>query len=524
MMAATTPSEPRIMAVIELGSTSIRMMIAQPRRNGKTKVLDSLQQAVSLGRDTFTTGTIGRSTTEACVNAVRSFCRVMREYGITHAEQIRAIASSAVREASNRNAFIDRILVATGIHVDVIEEAEVNRLTYRAVRPVLGRQPFFRRADTLVIEVGGGSTEALMFHCGKVTSSHMYTLGSLRLAKTLEEYAVSRQRGWDIMRETIDQTIDQIRTGIMPVASLLMLALGAEARFAVSVLRPEWDRRSLVPVTTAELENLTEQIAGMSTDDLVRRYHLSYEDTETLRPALLIYTRLARALRLRRVFVAEVNLRSGLLAEMGTGGNWTAEFKKQIINSANDIAHRCQADPVHARHVCAYALDLFSFIRKRHDLNTRDEMILTVAAMLHETGRFINARAHHKHSCYLIQNSDVFGLGSTEIQMAGLVARYHRRTTPKPTHTPYMQLAREHRLTVSKLAAILRVANALDCLKDRRKIPLKFKESDGTLAVITDAFINLPLIQRRVNDRADLFEQIYGMRVVVRQKMKETSS
>jgi len=517
------PATP-LMAVIELGTTSIRMAIAQPRPGGKTgaQVLDTLQQTVSLGRDTFTTGCIGRKTTEDCVSAVQSFRRVMQEYGILQPSQIRAIASSAVREASNREEFLDRMMVATGIQVTVIEEAEVNRLTYRAVRPALDKLPFFRRSDTLVVEVGGGSTEALMFHRGKVTSSHMYRLGSLRLVKSVEEFAVSRRRELELMRDTIDQTVELIRLAITPAKPLVMLVLGAEMRFAAAILHPEWDHKSTVSVGTEELETLSHQIADMSAEEMVTRHHISYEDAETIRPTLMIYSRLAQVLRLKRFFVAEVSLRSGMLAEMDAGGNWTSEFKNQIISSALETAHRYQADITHARRVCAYAMELLTFLRDRHDFSTRDEMILSVAALLHEIGLFIRPSSHHKHAHYLIANSDVFGLGRQDVELAAMVARYHRRSTPKTTHGFYMQRSREDRLTVSKLAAILRVANALDFLKDRQSLPIRLRERDGVLTVMTDAFTNFPVIQRRVGARADLFEQVYGLRVAIRQKEKDT--
>ncbi len=519
-------SDVPLIAVIELGSTSIRMMIASPGPDGrgKARILDTLQQTVSLGRDTFTTGAIRAQTTEACVSAVISFRRVMQEYGITRPEHIRVIASSAVREAINREAFLDRIFVATGIAVTVIEEAEVNRLTYRAVRPLLGRQPFFKTSDTLVAEVGGGSTETLLFHRGRVVAAQMHKLGSLRLAKAMDMYAVSRRREQALMSGSIDQAIEAICAALPPAKRPVMLALGGDIRFAASLLQPEWDRHALVSITTADLETLARQLAEMSLEEIVRVHHLSYENAETLYPALLIYIRLAQSLHLRRFFVAEVNLRNGLLAEMESGGNWTAEFKHQIISSALEVARRYEVDLGRARHVAATAMSLLSFLRARHAFSHRDEMLLTVAALLHETGRFINLNAYHKHTGYIIANSDLFGLGTQDVALAAQIARYHRRSMPKPTHNVYMQLSREDRLTVSRLAAILRVASAVDGLPSRRPVPLRFREHDGVLSIMTDVFANLPMIQQRISASADLFEQIYGLRVNLRQTTKDTSS
>ncbi len=512
---------PGLYAVIELGSTSVRMIIAEVLRSGNTRVLDSLQQAISLGRDTFTSSTIGQATTEACVAALKSFSKVIAEYNITDPGRIRAVASSAVREASNRSLFLDRMQIATGIQVQTLEEAEVNRLTYRAVRPILGKQPAFRQQDTLAIEVGGGSTEALMFHRGKVTRSHMYRLGSLRLAQSLDNLAVSRQRTWQIMRQTIDQTVEQIRTSIQPVRSLTILGLGADLRFALSILQPEWDRQSLTSVPIAALTTFTEEILSLSTEELVMRHHISLEDAETVRPALLIYCRLAASLKVRRIYVAEVNIRTGLLLEMASGGVWTREFKNQITNSAVEVASRYQVDMRHARHVCAYALNILRFLHQDDDVPAREEMILTVAALLHEVGGFINARAHHKHSYYIIANTDLFGLSTRDIMLAALVARYHRRSPPKASHAAFTQLARQDRLIVIQLAAILRVANTLDANKNRTPLHLTCRRQGRVLLLLADVMQPLSLIQQQVSERADLFTQVYGMDVVVRQTSKE---
>ncbi len=513
-----------LFAVIELGSTSVRMTIAQVQRHQVTRILDSLQQSISLGRDTFTTGAIGRRTTEACVSAIQSFSRVMSEYGLqpSDSDHVRIVTSSAVREATNRDVFLDRILIATGVEVSVLEEAEINRLTYRAVRPLLGKRVSFKKSDTLVIEVGGGSTETLMFHRGKVTSSHMYKMGSLRLAQSLDDMAVSRQRVWQIMRQAIDQTADQIRNAISPTRSLRILALGSDMRFAASILQPNWDRQSLISLSVTALQELTDSLLPLSPEALVSRHHLSYEDADTIRPALLIYCRLASILKVKRIFVAEVNLRTGLLTEMATGGVWTAEFKEQIVNSTMEVASRYQTDMRHSKHVSHYALAIFRHLQPTQKFTARQEMLLTVAALLHEIGGYVNDRAHHKHSYYLISNSDIFGFSSHDVQLAALVARYHRRSAPKNSHTPYMSLNRKDRLVVSQLAAILRIANVLDALKDRREISLTCQQQERSLVLLTNAVTNLPLIQKRINERSDLFTQIYGLDVVVRQTLKGT--
>ena len=152
-----TPAPPDLRAVIDIGSTSIRMVVAEIAKGVVVKSLESLQQNVSIGHDTFTTGVISDSTIEQCVEVMRSFSEILRQYNIIDSHAIRAVATSAVREARNRETFIDRIFIATGIDVRAIDGTEVNRLTYFSILPLFKKFPSFRKGNLLVVEVGGGS-------------------------------------------------------------------------------------------------------------------------------------------------------------------------------------------------------------------------------------------------------------------------------------------------------------------------------------------------------------------------------
>ena len=507
-------SEP--VAVIEIGSTSVRMVVAEIGRGGKVRVLDSLQQAVSLGKDTFTKGQIGRGTSEDCVKALRSFQRVIDEYGIRESSRIRAVTTSAVREAANRQQFLDRLFIATGTQIEVLDQAEVNRLTYLAVRPLLSHQPFFRDSDTVVVEVGGGSTEAMVFHRRRVHRPHMYRMGSLRLREMLEEYRASPSRLRHLMRTQVDQFVAEILSNIGSITRPHMLALGGEARFACSHLLDDAKPGSLNGIAIDTFEALVDDILHLSVDEVVRRYRLSYQEAETVGPALLVYARLARALKVRRVLVGDASLRDGLLAEMAAGGSWTADFKRQIINSALEVGKRYKIDLRHARNVARASQLLFAALAAEHHLDDRDEVVLTLAALLHECGQFVSATAHHKHSMYLILNSEVFGLGPRDLLITALVARYHRRALPKPTHPEYASLPRHDRIRVLKLAAILRLANALDRTHSPRMLGPEVSLENNRVVITVARSGDVELERLRVQQRSELFRQVYATDVVFR--------
>ena len=181
---------PRLVAVIDIGTSSIRMAIGEISADGQTRTIETLSQAVAIGRDTFTGRKISRSTIEGCVRVLSSYRVVLDSYGISSDDQLRCVATSAVREAVNRLAFLDRIYIATQIQVEVLDQSEVARITFLSVQPTLKADPILSAARSFVVEVGGGNTEFLVVEHGQVTFSHTCSLGSLRLQTLLLQQLV----------------------------------------------------------------------------------------------------------------------------------------------------------------------------------------------------------------------------------------------------------------------------------------------------------------------------------------------
>lgn len=515
MSADTTqplaPAATRLLAVIDMGATSIRMMIAQVDSSGGLRHVETPRQAVEIGKDTFTSGKISAETTERCVAALRSFRRLLDEYGITDPATIRAVATSAVREADNRDEFLDRLYVATGLDIEMIDDGDVNRYTYLSVKPIIEKDPAFKKADAMVVEVGGGSTRVLTLKAGEVVMAQSYRLGALRLREIIEGVHAPAARIPDLLAGPIQSSVRQIRQSAAFKDKPSLLLLGGDARFAASLLIENRNPEGAARLRVSALAKLTDNLLKMSADEIVRRHRLSYPDAETLAPALLTYVRLAEAFDLPSVFVTDASLRDGLLAEM-SGQTWTEELTRQIERSAVELGHKYVFEEAHAREVTRTARLLFRALQNEHRLTPRHELILTVASLLHEIGLFVSDRSHHKHSMYLIRNSDVFGLGERDTELASLVARYHRKATPQPTHPEFGALDREGRIAVAKLAAILRVADALDRRHsniDGRSFSASVE--GGRFAITIKGVPDTIVEELGLRLKGDLFKQIYGM-------------
>lgn len=506
----------RLVAVIDIGTSSVRMSVAEIQSDGDLRTVDHLVQPVELGREAFATRRISHRTIERSVAILRRYKRVLREYGIRNTSQIRVVATSAVREANNRLAFTDRIYIATGLIVEVIDEAEANRITFMSINPYLERDAELLAARNVVLEVGGGSTELLVMRDGNMLVSDTFRLGALRLVQAMEALNSTAHRRRQLLEYHIARIIDRISETVADEPNTNLIAIGGDIRFAAHRIRKNWAPDTLARLPIDKLESLTNEVLRLNEDSLVKKYGINYIEASTLGPALLVYLSLAKHFKVSTVLVADSNLRDGLVYEMAVQGSWTEAFRKQIVRSAISLGRKCDFDEEHATTVAELASELFSQLKREHGLDDRYDVLLHVAAILYQIGSFINARSSHKHAMYIIRNSELFGLSQHDLLLVGLVARYHRRSSPLPTHEGYSTLDREGRVVVSKLASILRVAIALDETRSGRVRQIRCVREPKRLIIEVPGVDDVSMEQLALRQTGQMYAEVYGTPVMLR--------
>lgn len=500
------------MAVIDIGSSAIRMTIASVDGEGALHPLESLRQSVSIGKDTFKKGYIEKATIEECVRALRTFSSVLAEYGIREGRRVRVVATTAVREASNSEVFRDRILIACGWRVAILDLADIARLTYMGVQPFFQRKEFSSVADVLIVEMGGGGTELSFISKKGAAFSQSFAIGSLRLRQYVDNLNLPFSRQQSYMEQGVKRCIDQIVSMVHEKSNFAIVALGSEIRHAAAGLHPGWDGVSPVTVTLPELTRYAEKHAAAPFQKIGKRGKISFVEADTLGPTLLFYTRLAQRLKKNRLIIASTSMRHGILLEMAGFDAAGDSFKRNILASAEVVASKYHADLAHARNVTALAQIIFEALQNEHRMKPHDALLLSVAGLLHDVGFFIAPRNHHKHSMYLIKNSELFGLNSRDITTVSLVARYHRRSSPKPTHAEFMMLEFDDRIRVAKLSAILRVADALDQAHAGRIRRISCDVSNDVFTISVPDASDVSLEELALRNKGPLFEEIYGLR------------
>jgi len=503
----------RIVAVIDIGSNSVRMVIAQVLPDGQIETLERMHRAVRLGQDTFVHGRLGQETMNASCAILRDYKRVLETYQV---RQVRAVATSAVREAANADAFLDRVYLTTSLDVEIIEAAEESRLTVSAVRRALEGVTGPRRGYTLIADVGGGSSLLTLLHDDRVEQSGAYRMGSIRLQEQLSTQQEPAERAADLLRHQIASGVASIEAA-MPLGKVrTFVAVGGDARFAARQIgRPHKKCEDLSVVDVTAFDELVRRCAGHTAEELVKIFALPFADAETLVPALLTFQLLLHQTHAKEILVSDTSMRDGLLldqARLITGEEDTA-YAESVLQSARSIGEKYHYDAPHAEHVGDLAVRLFDALREEHGLGRRHRLLLRVAAVLHDIGAFVSNRAHHKHTYYLVNNSEVFGLRREDQAIVSHVARYHRRGVPKPTHVEYMSLPRDRRMEISKLAALLRVADALDHSHSQQIREIELERLSDELVISVRGVSDLALERRAMAVKSDLFEDLYGLRL-----------
>ena len=503
---------PTTVAVIDIGSNSIRMAIAQFLPDGDLEVLERTQRLVGLGHDTFLAGRLGQHTMNAAIAILRDYRKLLDTY---QAQTIRAVATSAVREAANGDAFVDRVAMAVGMDLDVLDPAEESRLTLSAVRDVVSGAVDIRTGHALIADVGGGNTLLTLLEDGVIVASESYALGAVRLHERLATTREPLERAVGLLRQQIANVVADVQRSLPMQLVQSFVLVGQDARFAAEQAGQPAATGDVHAVDAAAFEAVVEQCSRSTPEELARKHGLPLASAQRLTPALLIHSALRKATGVEHLVVCDAAMLDGLLLDIAreARGEEDTEFAESVVRSAKTLGEKFRYDRAHADHVAHLCMRLFDELADEHALGPRHRLLLRVGAVLHEVGRFVSSRAHHKHSFYLVANSEVFGLSRAELRLAALVARYHRRARPRDSHLDYIKLPREDRIAVRKLASLLRVADALDRGHSQQARDIRFERGPDELVICVDGAVDLTLERRAMTEKADLFEDTFGLRV-----------
>ncbi len=504
------PPAEALVTALHIGASSVSLLVAERAADGTLVPIDFLQQPAPVGRDIFRQGAISLSTTERVVSIIKGYQKSLAELGLDPRNVTRAAASNIFSEAANHETVMNRIRIACGLRVATIDDGEMTRLIYLKTRRRLQHLPAMRKDATLVVHVGPGNTRALLFQNGRIMRYTSYRMGTHRTREAVEASHAEGAVLLRVIRQHAYGNLAQIRFDYSTIQIHGMIIIGYEVQSVAGHLV-----KSGLPCPVKTLRQFTTDAASLSDVELVRRFHLDYQTAEALLPALEINLAIAETFNLSQIHIPDSEYEQGLLHDLLVSRDLTGAFADEVLRSARILAKRYQSDPGHGEHVRNLCSRLFNDLTEVHQLTPHDSLLLQVAAILHEVGTFVSPRAHHKHSEYLILNSEVFGLDRADVTIVALVARYHRHSCPVLDHPSYAALNTDDRIRVSKLAALLRVADALERTHAQRVSQIEIRQEPGKLRLRLPGLADAAVERLAMDSKADLFEQVFGLAVVI---------
>jgi len=499
-------------AAIEIGSTGIRLLIASIDASGGIKVLDRAGKPSRIGRDVFTQGNIGRDAIRESIAVLASFRELLHGYGISP-DEAKVIGTSALREATNKDTFVDRVTLQTGFRIRVVEDIEENHLMYLAVQQALqDERKLLSRSNSMILEVGGGTTEIMLLRRGKMVSSHSLHIGTLRLDEQMREAGASKNYLQEYLESNIKTACDLMAEEIPLESVKSFIVIGSDARFAAYCISGK-NYGAYSILERDQFISFADSISRLSIEECIATYHLPWTEAEGLAPGLAIESLFLARTGAELVVVPNVSIREGLLlAEVrGLDPAVEEELKRQVVASAQALGKRYHYDETHARSVSGLSLAIFDALSNEHGLGYHERLLLETAAILHDIGTYIRSSGHHRHGEYIVSNSEIFGLNRSDINIISNVVRYHRRTPPAPTHVNYISLPREDRIIVMKLSAILRIADALDRNHSGRVVDASFEKNSDKFIIRSAKNLDFSLERLSLADKGDLFEDVFGL-------------
>lgn len=507
---AAAVSFPLRVACVDMGSNAIRFIVAEFSSQDRYQVLASERRPVRLGHSVFLSGRLEPKAMDGAVAALEDFRRQMEQLGADHR---RVVATSAVRESKNGDAFVARILEETGLELEVISGSEEARLVHLAVarRIPLGRRKW------LLVDLGGGSVEVSLVDRRGIYWSESHTMGSVRLLEELTDAGADPGR----FRRVLGEYVSVLRVPALKGRSRPAgyIATGGNIE-ALAKLAGFADEVGVIRVPVETLRSVIEQLARMSFRQRVEDLGLRDDRADVILPAAMVYERLAELAGASEIIVPGVGIKEGVLLDLvaGLAHRRDREDRQEREAEAGAVAigRKYLFDEPHSKHVARLALSLFEQLRPLHGLDDDNRRILIAAALLHDMGQFVSFKGHHKHSLYLISNSELPGFSQREMLMVGNIARYHRKAHPAPHHHYFTVLPESDRERVTRLAAILRLADALDREHRQQIKGVTARVENDELALWVDGTAGALLEGLSLRRKSNLFTKVFGLGVRLR--------
>jgi exopolyphosphatase/guanosine-5'-triphosphate,3'-diphosphate pyrophosphatase len=498
------------LAAVDIGSNSVRLKIARLQA-GRLRALHEDREVTRLGEGAFRSGFLTPESMAETVKVLRRFHRATQQI-VTDA--VRVVATSALRDARNSQAFLEWVRSATGWRVEIISGVEEARLIHLG----LVTSPRIDKSPALMIDLGGGSCELTVTHGGHIRDAVSVPLGAVRLTDEFLRHDPVRKGEIKRLRGFVAREIDRIaaRIAAARVKNVIATSGTAAALAAVATHLRRGGNRQRTIVSRAEMTRIAKRLARLPVAERRKIEGIGPRRAEIIVAGAMVYHELMERCHLKAFRYSPLGLRDGILAQMAADYDRSTRSGKQVESerweSIMKAVDHYGVDRKHALDVRDATMLLFSSLRSVHRLPPEYREWLSAAAMLYEVGDYVNRNGRHRHTNYIISNSEILGYTPQQRRLIAAIARYLGKSRPTTEDGPMKVVDTADRANVQKAILLLRLARALNLGRSRavQKVRVGLHSAEVKLTLVPRRRMGVDLELWAIEKDRDYFREVFG--------------
>jgi exopolyphosphatase/guanosine-5'-triphosphate,3'-diphosphate pyrophosphatase len=472
----------------------------------RVNTIENTRLPVRLGQDVFSKGYLEEETIQQTEEAFLRFKHMAESFNIQH---LRAVATSAAREARNGDLLVDRVFRTSGIEIEIISGEEEARLIHVAVAHVLD----LKNKRTLLIDIGGGSVEVTISSGQHIISTDSYNMGTVRLLEKLNDKGKTKPPFGTLIREYAEAARYRIDRDLGNRKIQVCAGTGGNAeeigRLRQKLFKAESDRF----ITLEELGKLIDRLDRMSYAGRMQKLKLRPDRADVILPASIVLHLIASEAGVKQIMIPNVGLKDGILWDIAEDLSKSPrpQRREQAWESALHLGRKYQFNEKHGSLTARLAARLFEQSQSLHHLDEENQLLLEIGALLHDIGHFINTVDHDKHGHYLLTANRLIGLSQREQNIVANLVRYHRKYSPSTDDENFKSLPQKDRLIVIKLSALLSLADALDISHMQNVTDVTLRETPSGWRIKLSGKKDQLLLSWALGKRKSQFTEVFGV-------------
>lgn len=504
-------------AAIDAGSYELAMKIFEISPKVGIKEIDSISHRLALGVDSYGSGKISGDKMDELCDTLCDFKEIMKSYKV---DDYKAYGTSAIRETENTLIILDQIKNRTGLTVDVISNSEQRFLNYKAIATKGKAFEECMEGGCAILDIGGGSVQISLFENDTLVTTQNMKLGVLRLRERLEDLNPKSGKYEKLIEEMINNQFSLFKKMYLKDREIKNLIVVDD--YLSTVLQKPAICKNAGHMEYEDFLKFMEEIANKNRIECSQSLEISEEHASLMFYSAVLVKRIMEVAGATHIFAPGITLCEGIVYEYAQRNNLISishDFEKDIIASTQTIGKRYMCSRKRNESIERLALSIFDTMKKVHGLGRRERLLLQIAALLNDCGKYISQTDVGECSFRIIMATEIIGLSHMEREMVAYVAKYNRDDFEYfEKISSYTSLSRESYLTIAKLTAILRVANGLDRSHKQKFQNMKTGLKDDELVISIDTTEDITLEAGLLTARAKFFEEVYSVRPVIKQK------